>query len=68
MKLVHKLIYNRLSEYGLTLSPAPRDGNCFFTAIAINIMADLDNWSPHLQRLDVFGNMTMDVETLSVKL
>ena len=60
--------HSKLSEYGLTLHTAPRNGNCFFTAIAINIMADLDNWSPHLHRLDVFGNMTMNVETLSVNL
>lgn len=34
----------RLLEYGLTISPASRDGNCFFTAIALSMMADYQRW------------------------
>ena len=59
-------LLNRLSEYGLTFSPTIPDGNCFFQAVSMNIMSDLDKWKDRLATFDIFSNQTMDLETLSM--
>lgn len=41
---------------------------CFFTAFTMNIMADLDSWSLCLTRIGILGNITLKLETLSMKL
>ena len=68
IKAVDTQIHSRLSNYGLTLSPTTKDGNCFFTAVAMNIMADMDSWSHYLTRNGIVSNITSDLDTLSLKL
>ena len=55
---------DKLSDYGLKVAPAPPDGNCFFNAVAINIMADLTNWSECLTAAGIV-NHNLTVQTLS---
>lgn len=42
-----------LSNFGLVLSPSPRDGNCFFSSVASNILQDLGIWSAKLRQLGI---------------
>jgi len=53
-----------LMEYGLTISPASTNGNCFFHSVAINICANPSVWS-HLQVVDEFAP---DVSVMTAKL
>ena len=39
-----------LTHYGLVLTPSQRDGNCFFTSVAINLSKS-SNWSQTLTRI-----------------
>ena len=39
-----------LTHYGLVLTPSQRDGNCFFTSVAINL-SKISNWSQTLTRI-----------------
>ena len=34
-------LFCRLSQYVLTFTPVPPDGNCFFKSVALNLMAEL---------------------------
>ena len=42
-----------LSMYSLTFLPTSRDGNCFFMAISLNILADAKNWNLYLTKIGV---------------
>jgi len=53
-----------LIEYGLTISPANADGNCFFQSVAINICANPSAWS----HLHVVGKIAPNVPALTAKL
>ena len=57
-------VSDKLSDYGLKVAPAPPDGNCFFNAVAINIMADLTNWSECLTAAGIVTH-NLTVQTLS---
>ena len=61
-------LLNRLSEFGLPFPPTIPDGNCFFQAVSMNIMSDLDKWKDRLATFDICSNQTMDLETLSMML
>ena len=56
-----------LNMYSLTYSATNRDGNCFFMAIAQNILADAKNWNACLTRIGVKIEST-DPENLARKL
>ena len=43
----------RLHDYGLTISPSPRDGNCFFQSVAANVLLNPDTWKNSLGRLGI---------------
>lgn len=59
-------LQSRLDEYGLVLSPTSKDGNCFFHAISMNIMAHLDSWNHCLTRIGISN--TLEMECVSMKL
>ena len=61
-------LQNRLSEYGLTWSPAAPDGNCFFKSVALNMTADYNKWSDTLARVGISKSVATNVETLSTEL
>ena len=61
-------MHEKLSEYGLRFSSVPRDGNCFFTAVAVNILADLQTWGHCLTLAGVTSTDGLTVETLSATL
>lgn len=58
---------NILSTYSLTYSPTVRDGNCFFKAVALNIVANAKNWGLFLNRIG-FNDESLDLESLAMKL
>jgi hypothetical protein len=60
-------LQNILSMYSLAYSPTDRDGNCFFMAIAVNILADVKNWNACLTRVGVKVEST-DSKDLAGKL
>ena len=53
-----------LMEYGLTISPANTDGNCFFQSIAINICTNPNAWS----HLHIVGKCTPNIPDMTAKL
>ena len=53
-----------LVEYGLTISPANTDGNCFFQSVAINICTNPSAWS----HLHVVGKCTPKITDMTAKL
>ena len=64
-EFVHAELQSILSTYGLTFSPVAKDGNCFFHAVSMNIMARIDKWSCHLHTLGISDFTSL---TLSMKL
>ena len=54
-----------LNDFGLVLSPAAKDGNCFFNALAMNIYANLDSWNHSLTRI---GANNLEIASLTMKL
>ena len=53
-----------LMEYGLTISPANTDGNCFFQSVTINICTNPSAWS----HLHVVGKCTPKITDMTAKL
>ena len=53
-----------LMEYGLTILPVNKDGNCFFKSVAINICTNNTAWS----HLHVLGNCTPEIPDMTAKL
>ena len=53
-----------LMEYGLTIIPANKDGNCFLKSVAINICTNHTAWS----HLHVLGNCTPEIPDITAKL
>ena len=56
-----------LSEFGLVLAPAPRDGNCFFHSLSMNIMSNQEIWTNCLTKIGC-DNDKPDITSLSAKL
>ena len=50
------LVKEKLSAYGLTLAVTPPDGNCFFTAFAMNLLSYMSTWSPTLSLAGMQSN------------
>ena len=60
-----------LKTYGLTFHQIVKDGNCFFTAIATNILCDINSWKNILIQSKVCGDQSLtllNVETLRMNL
>ena len=55
----------KLPEYGLTFASAPPDGNCFFSAVGINMMADLEMWKHCLTIAGISNCVGLNVQTLA---
>ena len=62
------LVKEKLSTYGLTLALAPPDGDCFFTAFAMNLLSDLATWSPILTLAGLQSHEQLSVEAVAMKL
>ena len=58
---IHTDVKTTLSEFGLLLTPAERDGNCFFHSLSMNIK---DAWNTYL----IYDIDKPDVTSLSMKL
>ena len=55
----------KLSEYGFKVSPSSKDGNCFFRAVSLGIMARNDK---EILMKIVSGSEDLDLEALQMKL
>ena len=62
------LVKEKLSTYGLTLALTPPDGDCFFTAFAMNLLSDLATWSPTLTLAGLQNHEQLSVEAVAIKL
>ena len=56
---------SRLSDYGLILAPAPRDGNCFFKSVALNLLSESRNWTDTLTRVGILPHMRSNLDALA---
>ena len=63
---VNAEVHDRLSEYGLVLTPVVRDGNCFFHSVSMNIISDPDQWNNLLTRIGIDDEL--GIGSLSMKL
>ena len=50
-------LQRRLSEYGLIYTPAMKDGNCFFSSVAVNLMLDSAKWA------EVLGDLGIELQS-----
>lgn len=52
-----------MHQYGLIISPSPRDGNCFFQSVATNILANPDTWEQSLKRIGILAHTSDNLAT-----
>ena len=58
-------LQKRLSDNGLTYYPVARDGNCFFTALAINLASDRERWADRLAQTGISATASGDLTQFS---
>lgn len=58
-------ISEQLSTYGLTFASIPPNGDCFFTAVATNLISDLHTWKHLLNLIGVTSDVHATLETLA---
>ena len=61
-------LQKRLSDNGLTYYPVARDGNCFFTALALNLASDMERWADRLAQAGFSPEIATDTDRLSKSL
>jgi len=63
-------INDLLNTYGLTLQQISKDGNCFFKAIATNILSDTDSWKDILVQTNLCtqDEISFTIEDLAIHL
>lgn len=56
---------DRLNGSGLILTPAPRDGNWFFTSVALSLVSQEAKWSDTLTRISILPQMRSNVANVA---
>jgi hypothetical protein len=62
------ILKDKLSTYGLTLVLAPPDGDCFFSAVAMNLLSDLTAWKHSFNLVGIEHHEGLTVEAVTGKL
>ena len=62
------ILEDKLSTYGLTLVLAPPDGDCFFSAVAMNLLSDLAAWKHSFNLASIEHHEDLTVEAVTRKL
>ena len=54
-----------LTDNGLTYYRVATDGNCFFTALALNLASDSGRWADRLEQVGISPEIATDTDMLS---